>query len=34
LLGRKVLQWVFHLEEKYPHLAGRWGQYPLFLIQK
>jgi len=34
LLGRQLLSLIFWLEDKFPHLAGRLGQYPLFIIKK
>jgi len=33
-LGRRVLELVYRVEEKWPRWAGRWGQYPLILIHK
>ena len=34
LLGRLLLALVFRLEECFPRLAGRLGQYPLLVIKK
>jgi hypothetical protein len=34
LLGRLWLRFVYWLEERLPHLAGRIGQYPLFVLRK
>lgn len=33
-LGRRLLQALQRLEEKYPRLCGRLGQYPLIMIKK
>jgi ubiquinone/menaquinone biosynthesis C-methylase UbiE/uncharacterized protein YbaR (Trm112 family) len=32
--GRIILKAIWELEEKFPHLSGRFGQYPLFVIKK
>jgi len=32
--GRQLLKLVYWLEEQAPYLAGRYGQYPLFVIRK
>jgi len=34
LFGKQILALINWLEEKYPYLAGRIGQYPLFIIRK
>lgn len=34
LFGEKILNLIYWLEDKFPYLAGRFGQYPLFLIKK
>jgi ubiquinone/menaquinone biosynthesis C-methylase UbiE/uncharacterized protein YbaR (Trm112 family) len=34
LLGRQFLALVYWLEERLPYIAGRLGQYPLFIIRK
>lgn len=34
LIGRMMLRAIWELEERVPHLAGRFGQYPLFIIKK
>lgn len=33
-LGRQLLKAVYHLEEKFPALMGRFGAYPLFVTEK
>jgi SAM-dependent methyltransferase len=33
-LGRQILWAIWRLEERFPHLAGRLGQYPLIVIRK
>ncbi|MBK7455308.1 MAG: class I SAM-dependent methyltransferase [Anaerolineales bacterium] len=32
--GRKILQWLYRMEEKYPKFFGENGQYPLIVIKK
>jgi SAM-dependent methyltransferase len=32
--GKQIMRWIFHLENRYPRLAGRIGEYPLFVIEK
>ena len=32
--GRQVLKFVYWLEERLPRLAGRLGEYPVFVIEK
>jgi SAM-dependent methyltransferase len=32
--GRQLLAWLMRLEDRYPHFLGRWGDYPLILIDK
>lgn len=34
LLGKQILALIYRLEERFPHLAGRLGQYPMFIIKK
>lgn len=34
LLGRQLLSLIYWLEDRLPQLAGRIGQYPLFIIKK
>lgn len=34
LYGRKILDIIFSIENKIPHLAGLFGQYPLIVIRK
>ncbi len=34
LLGRKILQCVYCVEEQFPRLSGLFGQYPILLIRK
>ena len=34
LLGRQILSLIYWLEDRFPHAAGRLGQYPLFIIKK
>lgn len=34
LAGRRLLRALYRLEERYPHLCGRFGQYPLIAIEK
>lgn len=33
-LGKQILDLIYWLEDKFPYLMGRFGQYPLFLIKK
>lgn len=33
-LGRVFLRWIVAFEERFPHFAGTWGQYPLIVIHK
>ncbi len=32
--GRRLVAWLMRLEDRYPHFFGRWGDYPLILIDK
>jgi SAM-dependent methyltransferase len=32
--GRRILDWLFRLEERFPHFFGRNGTYPLVVIRK
>lgn len=32
--GRQLTDFIFFLENTFPQLMGRWGQYPVFLIRK
>jgi ubiquinone/menaquinone biosynthesis C-methylase UbiE/uncharacterized protein YbaR (Trm112 family) len=32
--GKQFLDFIYWCEEKFPHLMGRWGQFPLFVIKK
>jgi ubiquinone/menaquinone biosynthesis C-methylase UbiE/uncharacterized protein YbaR (Trm112 family) len=32
--GRWILNMIFRLENCFPFVAGRWGQYPMFVIRK
>jgi SAM-dependent methyltransferase len=32
--GRLWLRLLFWMEERFPHILGRWGQYPMVLFQK
>ena len=32
--GKRLLAAVYRLEERYPGLLGRLGQYPLFVVDK
>lgn len=34
LFGKQLLMLIYWLEEIFPHIAGRLGQYPLFVIKK
>ena len=34
LFGRSFLKLLYWCEERFPHLTGRWGQFPMFLIKK
>jgi len=34
LAGRRLLRWLYALEEKYPRFFGENGQYPLIIIKK
>lgn len=34
LFGKQILSVIYWLEDKFPHLAGRFGQYPAFIIKK
>lgn len=34
LFGRQFLNLIFALEERFPRLAGRFGQYPMFIFKK
>jgi ubiquinone/menaquinone biosynthesis C-methylase UbiE len=34
LFGRALLALIYRLEEKYPHLLGRFGAYPILIIRK
>ena len=33
-LGSEILRFIFCVEERSPHLLGRWGQYPMILFGK
>lgn len=32
--GRQILSWIYQLEETFPRFLGRYGQYPIIVIQK
>lgn len=32
--GRYVLEQVERFEDRFPELCGRWGRYPLIIVQK
>lgn len=34
LLGKQFLSLLYCLEDRIPHMAGRFGQYPLFVVKK
>jgi SAM-dependent methyltransferase/uncharacterized protein YbaR (Trm112 family) len=34
IFGKQIMRWIFHLEDRFPRLGGRIGQYPLFIIEK
>jgi len=34
LFGEKLLDFVFWLEERYPRLMGKVGEYPIFVLRK
>lgn len=34
LFGKQALALIYWLEDKFPYMAGRLGQYPLFVIKK
>jgi hypothetical protein len=34
LWGKHLLKAIYRLEERYPSLLGKWGQYPLFVLKK
>ena len=34
LFGKQILSGIYNLEEKYPHIMGRYGKYPMFVITK
>ncbi len=34
LFGKQILALLYWLEERFPYLAGRLGQYPMFVIKK
>jgi hypothetical protein len=34
LLGKQVLALIYWLEDRFPHITGRFGQYPIFVIDK
>jgi SAM-dependent methyltransferase len=34
LWGKDLLQAIYRLEERYPRLLGKMGQYPLFVVEK
>ncbi|MFQ5943730.1 MAG: class I SAM-dependent methyltransferase [Anaerolineales bacterium] len=34
LFGREILRLVYWIEERAPHVLGRWGQYPLVSYRK
>lgn len=33
-IGRKLLDWLFRWEGKYPRAAARWGRYPMIVLVK
>ena len=33
-MGKRLLSWLYSLEEKYPRFFGKSGAYPLFVIRK
>jgi hypothetical protein len=32
--GKSLLKVIYRLEERFPQLLGKWGQYPLFVVHK
>ena len=32
--GKRLLAAIYRLEDRYPGLLGRLGQYPLFVVEK
>ena len=32
--GRRLLRWLYRLEERFPHFLGENGQYPIIVIRK
>ena len=34
LLGRQALELIYWFEERFPHVAGRLGEYPMFVFRK
>ena len=32
--GQQISSFIYWLEDTFPSLMGRWGQYPVFLLQK
>jgi len=32
--GKTFLKLIYWFENTFPHLMGRWGQFPLFIIRK
>ncbi len=32
--GKQIMSCIFHIEDRFPRLAGRLGQYPLFIVEK
>ncbi len=32
--GKQIASFVYWLEDKFPEALGRWGQYPVFILQK
>jgi hypothetical protein len=33
-VGKRLLSWLYSLEEKFPRFLGKSGAYPLFVIRK
>jgi SAM-dependent methyltransferase len=34
LFGKRLLRWIWNLEEKYPRTMGRIGAFPMFILHK
>lgn len=32
--GKQLSSFIFWVEDRFPHALGRWGQYPVFVLQK